>query len=118
MSREELERWNQRYGEAEYIFGTAPNAFLAAHASLLKPGQRALCVADGEGRNSGGEGTPPGGEPRRAGVTTNSQQPTSGPGWEAAFDVIAAIFVQFADRRALPALAARAAVHMQAGRRA
>ena len=52
MSLEELERWNQRYGEADYIFGTAPNAFLARHAGLFKPGQRALCVADGEGRNS------------------------------------------------------------------
>lgn len=52
MSTGELERWNQRFAAAEYVFGTAPNAFLAAHAALLKPGQRALCVADGEGRNS------------------------------------------------------------------
>jgi SAM-dependent methyltransferase len=52
MSAEELERWNQRFSAAEYVFGTAPNAFLAAHAALFRPGQRALCVADGEGRNS------------------------------------------------------------------
>jgi 2-polyprenyl-3-methyl-5-hydroxy-6-metoxy-1,4-benzoquinol methylase len=52
MSAGELERWNQRFSVAEYVFGTAPNAFLAAHADLFKPGQRALCVADGEGRNS------------------------------------------------------------------
>jgi cyclopropane fatty-acyl-phospholipid synthase-like methyltransferase len=52
MSTGELERWNQRFAAAEYVFGTAPNAFLAAHAALLEPGQRALCVADGEGRNS------------------------------------------------------------------
>lgn len=52
MSTGELERWNQRFAAAEYVFGTAPNAFLAAHAALLKAGQRALCVADGEGRNS------------------------------------------------------------------
>lgn len=52
MSTEELERWNQRFAAAEYVFGTAPNAFLAAHAALFKAGQRALCVADGEGRNS------------------------------------------------------------------
>jgi 2-polyprenyl-3-methyl-5-hydroxy-6-metoxy-1,4-benzoquinol methylase len=52
MSKEELERWNQRFAVAEYVFGTAPNAFLAAHAAVFKPGQRALCVADGEGRNS------------------------------------------------------------------
>jgi hypothetical protein len=46
MSREELERWNQRFSAAEYVFGTAPNAFLAAHAALFRPGQRALCVAE------------------------------------------------------------------------
>jgi cyclopropane fatty-acyl-phospholipid synthase-like methyltransferase len=52
LSSEDLARWNQRFAAAEYVFGTAPNAFLAAHAGLFKPGQRALCVADGEGRNS------------------------------------------------------------------
>jgi hypothetical protein len=52
LSSAELERWNQRFAAAEYVFGTAPNAFLAARAALLGPGQRALCVADGEGRNS------------------------------------------------------------------
>jgi len=48
----ELERWNGRFAAADYVFGTAPNAFLAARASLLTPGMRALCIADGEGRNS------------------------------------------------------------------
>ena len=43
-------RWNPKMGE--YIFGTAPNAFLAAQKPRLKRGQRALCIADGEGRNS------------------------------------------------------------------
>jgi SAM-dependent methyltransferase len=52
LSSEDLARWNQRFAAAEYVFGTAPNAFLAAHAGLFKAGQRALCVADGEGRNS------------------------------------------------------------------
>lgn len=52
VTDEHLQRWNERYGGDEYLFGTAPNAFLASHASLLKPGQRALCIADGEGRNS------------------------------------------------------------------
>jgi cyclopropane fatty-acyl-phospholipid synthase-like methyltransferase len=52
LSSEDLARWNRRFAAAEYVFGTAPNAFLAAHAGLFKPGQRALCVADGEGRNS------------------------------------------------------------------
>lgn len=48
----ELDRWNTRFGAPDYIFGTAPNAFLASQKPRLKHGQRALCVADGEGRNS------------------------------------------------------------------
>jgi len=48
----ELDRWNDRFAKSQYHFGTAPNAFLAAQASRLAPGMRALAVADGEGRNS------------------------------------------------------------------
>lgn len=44
--------WNARYASADYIFGTAPNQFLASHGALIQPGMRALAVADGEGRNS------------------------------------------------------------------
>ena len=47
----ELERWEARYAEPGYLFGTEPNAFLKSKAHLLKPGQKALAVADGEGRN-------------------------------------------------------------------
>ncbi len=43
--------WDEVYAEQHYVFGTAPNAFLASQQALLKPGQRALAVADGEGRN-------------------------------------------------------------------
>jgi 2-polyprenyl-3-methyl-5-hydroxy-6-metoxy-1,4-benzoquinol methylase len=112
---EELERWNQRFGAAEYIFGTAPNAFLASHASLLAPGQRALCVADGEGRNSvwlAEQGlevsafdlSPVGVEKARKlarsrGVEVRYEV-ASVYGWrwpEAEFDLVVAIFVQFAD---------------------
>lgn len=46
-----FEFWNTRYATEAYVFGTAPNAFLASQAQRLKPGQRALAVADGEGRN-------------------------------------------------------------------
>ncbi|GAB3537810.1 class I SAM-dependent methyltransferase [Noviherbaspirillum agri] len=49
---EALALWNGRYQESEYIFGTEPNAYLRSHAGLWQPGQRVLCVADGEGRNS------------------------------------------------------------------
>jgi SAM-dependent methyltransferase len=48
----ELDRWNRRFSAEEYVFGTEPNAFLASQKPLLARGMRALCVADGEGRNS------------------------------------------------------------------
>jgi SAM-dependent methyltransferase len=47
----ELERWETRFAVPEYVFGTAPNAFLAKHKSRLPKAGRALSVADGEGRN-------------------------------------------------------------------
>ncbi len=45
--------WNQRFIDAGdgYLFGTEPNGFLASQKELLKPGMRVLSVADGEGRN-------------------------------------------------------------------
>jgi cyclopropane fatty-acyl-phospholipid synthase-like methyltransferase len=33
------------------VFGTKPNAFLESQSHLLEPGQKALALADGEGRN-------------------------------------------------------------------
>ena len=48
MSRE---FWDERYDTDTYIFGTAPNVFLASQAGLIRPGMRALSIADGEGRN-------------------------------------------------------------------
>lgn len=47
----EHERWQSRFAAPGYLFGTEPNAFLKAHAHLLRRGERALAVADGEGRN-------------------------------------------------------------------
>jgi 2-polyprenyl-3-methyl-5-hydroxy-6-metoxy-1,4-benzoquinol methylase len=44
--------WNARYAVDDYIFGTAPNAFLASQAALIHPALRTLAIADGEGRNS------------------------------------------------------------------
>ncbi len=43
--------WNERFAAEHYIFGTEPNAFLASQVGRLRPGMRALAVADGEGRN-------------------------------------------------------------------
>ena len=112
---EELQRWNRRFSAAEYIFGTAPNAFLSSKKALFHAGQRALCVADGEGRNSvwlAGQGlavtafdiSPVAVEKARRlaserGVAV-SFEVADAYGWrwpQAAFDVVAAIFVQFAD---------------------
>ncbi len=44
-------RWDERYATDDYVFGTDPNLFLAEVAPRLRVG-RALCIADGEGRNS------------------------------------------------------------------
>jgi cyclopropane fatty-acyl-phospholipid synthase-like methyltransferase len=115
MMNDELPRWNQRFSVPQYIFGTAPNAFLYSKQALLHAGQHALCVADGEGRNSvwlaeqGLEVTafdisPIGVEKARRlaaerGVSIRYEvagvDDWSWP--KAAFDVVAAIFVQFAD---------------------
>jgi cyclopropane fatty-acyl-phospholipid synthase-like methyltransferase len=46
-----LSIWNERYAGEEYHFGTDPNAFLVSQQSLLKQGMSCLAVADGEGRN-------------------------------------------------------------------
>ena len=48
----QLERWNGRFSAEGYLFGKAPNAFLASQRERLRPGMRALSIADGEGRNS------------------------------------------------------------------
>ncbi|ODU15445.1 MAG: SAM-dependent methyltransferase [Sphingomonas sp. SCN 67-18] len=44
--------WDQRYSGSDYVFGVEPNRFLTSCGHLLEPGQTALAVADGEGRNS------------------------------------------------------------------
>lgn len=46
------EFWTDRFGARHYIYGTEPNAFLAAQAEHLQPGWTALCVGEGEGRNA------------------------------------------------------------------
>ena len=46
--------WSARYRDAgeDYLFGTAPNRFLALQAESFGAGMRVLSVADGEGRNA------------------------------------------------------------------
>jgi SAM-dependent methyltransferase len=51
MASEEFNRWETRFANPEFVFGTEPNAFLAACRDLLPATGRALTIADGEGRN-------------------------------------------------------------------
>ena len=44
-------RWDDRFAEAGYAYGTAPNDFLASVAGRIPPG-RVLCLAEGQGRNA------------------------------------------------------------------
>lgn len=44
-------RFDARYSEPGYHYGTEPNAFVAAQAARLSPGQKAMVPGDGEGRN-------------------------------------------------------------------
>jgi SAM-dependent methyltransferase len=43
--------WDDRYAAEHYVYGTEPNAFLADAVRGL-PAGRALCLAEGEGRNA------------------------------------------------------------------
>jgi 2-polyprenyl-3-methyl-5-hydroxy-6-metoxy-1,4-benzoquinol methylase len=44
--------WNERFDKEEFIFGKEPNEYLVEQTKrYLKPGQKVLCIADGEGRN-------------------------------------------------------------------
>lgn len=107
--------WNRRYDGAEFLFGTAPNEWLREQAHRFPPQGRVLCVADGEGRNSvwlarqGFEVDAFDVADRavdkarafaqRESVTVNfAVADCDGFAWpEAAYDGVAAIFVQFAD---------------------
>ena len=43
--------WDERYAEAEYAYGTAPNEYLESEHNAIPVG-KVLCLAEGEGRNS------------------------------------------------------------------
>ena len=44
--------WNERFDKAEFIFGKEPNEYLVDKTKqYLKPKDKVLCIADGEGRN-------------------------------------------------------------------
>jgi SAM-dependent methyltransferase len=46
-----IEFWNQRYGAAEYAYGTEPNTFFKQQLRLL-PAGRLFLPGEGEGRNA------------------------------------------------------------------
>lgn len=122
-----MNRWDERYSTEGFLFGTAPNAFLASQRELLPGHGLALAVADGEGRNGvwlaeqgldvlAVDASPVGlakGQQWAAerGVTLQ-QELADLAQWDFGvdrFDVIAAIFIQFAD----PALRQRLFAGMQ-----
>jgi len=43
--------WDERYSEKDYVYGKAPNEFVAANFSAIPKG-RVLSLAEGEGRNA------------------------------------------------------------------
>lgn len=45
-------KWDERYAEAGFAYGTEANDFLVASRHLLPNTGTVLCLADGEGRNS------------------------------------------------------------------
>jgi SAM-dependent methyltransferase len=107
--------WEERYAaEAGYLFGQAPARFLTENPWIVRPGARVLCVADGEGRN--------GVHLARAGMVVTSFDLSSTAvararrlaadtgvaldahvgrwqdwDWSRPFDMVVAIFIQYAD---------------------
>ena len=113
--------WDSRYSAEEYIFGKEPNRWLYQHTAVLPHKGKVLCVADGEGRNSvwlasrglevdafdvSETGVA---KARRLAAERNvtvhfTIADCDGFAWhESSYDVVVAIFVQFAD----PAMRAR-----------
>jgi cyclopropane fatty-acyl-phospholipid synthase-like methyltransferase len=106
--------WDERYAGEEYFYGTEPNAFLQAQHHLLKPGMKCLAVADGEGRNGvwlAGQGLEVWSLDASAVAQAKAKKLAQQRGvnlhfvhadlmeWQgvaAGFDVVVAIFIQFA----------------------
>ncbi len=114
MSDAGLSNWDRRFADEGYLFGERPNAFLERQRERLPASGRALAVADGEGRNGvwlaqqglrvlAVDASAVGQEKARKlakarGVKLEFElADLAGWTWpSAAFDVVAAIFVQFA----------------------
>lgn len=106
--------WDERYATDDYIFGTAPNRFLESQVAYIRPGMQALSIADGEGRNGvwlAGQGARVHAVDFSAAALDKARKLASARGvtlefeqadvldwnWpDAAYDLVAAIFIQFA----------------------
>ena len=109
----EYQRWEKRFSAADFVFGEEPNAFLARQKDRLPAKGKALAVSDGEGRNGvwlaqqgldvvSMDFSPKAQEKARAlaarrGVTmaTELADIFTYPWPEAAYDVIAVVFIQY-----------------------
>jgi len=114
--------WNQRYQVEGFLFGREPNAFVKSQAHLFKPGQDVLAIADGEGRNGvfvarqGARVTsvdfsaPALEKARRLAdefsveITIEQQDFYDWQGADDAYDIVLAIFIQFAPPEKRPQL--------------
>lgn len=114
MGRNATSDWNSRFSAPGYLYGTEPADFIRTHGDLVRPGDSVLAVADGEGRNSvylaerGARVTAFDSSDvaldkaralaRNRGVTVDFRHGDAATwDWTAeAFDVVAAIFIQFA----------------------
>lgn len=125
--------WNERYTRPDFLFGTEPNRFLAAQAHRLRPGTRALALADGEGRNGvwlAQQGLEVVSVDNASVALEKARGLAQAKGvavqfecadlltWDwprAAFDAIAAIFIQFADATTRPELHRRIVAALRPG---
>lgn len=107
--------WDKRYDTETYVYGTEPSRFLKLNTEFLTGADTVLAVADGEGRNSvflaeqglnvtAMDSSSVGLEKARRlaqerGVQVDFQlADLKGYDWDGAqYDVVAAIFIQFAD---------------------
>ena len=109
--------WDARYDRPDYLFGEEPNAFLKSQLERIKLHKSALAVADGEGRNGvwlAQQGLAVTSIDASAVALRKAEDLAARRGvsistqlidmndfeWQpAAFDLVVAIFIQFADPR-------------------
>lgn len=106
--------WDRRYEAEGYLFGREPNGFVKSQAHLFGPGSHVLAIADGEGRNGvfvarqGAKVTSvdfsaPAQEKARklakdfgVEITFEQRDVFDWRGADGAYDIVLAIFIQFA----------------------